>query len=229
MSSIIHKDKSVFFCFRVIINLMKKYQKILFYSFLVFLIIFFAFITYFNRAPERITPEGNVVVSPATGDVIHIEVADSSEISFLKKGIVNTLTVQGVEPPYNIVVIEMDPTDVHVQRAPIAGEITYQEHVDGKHQNALWSKNVTELANENEKNLVVIKNEEISIGVIQVAGIMARRIVSFISPPDKVEKGEIYGKINLGSQVVLVLPAYLPLEVSVGQTLTDGESIISRY
>lgn len=211
-----------------ILNMPKVKQKLA-SVLILFVVGSFAFITYFNRAPERMIPEGNVIVSPATGDVIHIETANTNEVSFLKKGIVNTLTVQGVEPPYNIVVIEMDPTDVHVQRTPIAGEITYQEHVDGKHQNALWSKNVTELANENEKNLVVIKNEEISIGVIQVAGIMARRIVSFVSPSDKVEKGEIYGKINLGSQVVLVLPAYLPLEVSVGQTLIDGESIISRY
>jgi len=208
---------------------MKKYQKISLYSSISIFVIVFAFITYFNRAPDRIIPEGNVIVSPATGDVIHIEKANANEISFLKKGIVNTLTVQGVEPPYNIIVIEMDPTDVHVQRSPIGGEVIYQEHIDGQHKNAQWSKNVTELANENEKNLIVVKNDDLSVGVIQVAGIMARRIVSFVSQNDKLEKGDIYGKIKLGSQVVIVLPEYLEINTEIGDVLVDGESIISRY
>ncbi len=198
-------------------------------TFVVFFICIISFVIYFNRAPERMIPEGNVVVSPATGDVIHIEKADSNTISFLKKGIVNSLSINGMEPPYHIVVIEMDPTDVHVQRAPIQGEVTYQEHYPGKHQNALWSKNVTELANENEKNIIVIQNQDISVGVIQVAGIMARRIVSYVSPADNLAQGEIYGRIKLGSQVVVVLPGSLALNVSLGETLVDGESILATY
>lgn len=192
-------------------------------------IVLFIFVIYFNRAPERITPEGNTIISPATGDIIHIETANTNTISFLKKGIENTLTIEGLEPPYNIVVIEMDPTDVHVQRSPIDGKITYQEHIDGSHKNALWSKNVTELANENEKNIVIVKNEDLSVGVIQVAGIMARRIVSYVSPADMLKKGEIYGRIKLGSQVVVILPEKLTLDVSIGDTLVDGESILASY
>ncbi len=206
---------------------MENNFKIILLIVIVFLcLIFFA---YFNRAPERNTPEGRVVISPASGDIIHLETAESTQVSFLKKGVQNSLTVQGIKPPYSIIVIEMDPTDVHVQRSPIDGEIIYQEHIDGKHQNALWSKNVKQLVNENEKNIIVVKNEDISIGVIQVAGIMARRIVSFVSPTDILKKGEIYGKIKLGSQVVLILPAHIPLEVSLGDTLVDGESIIATY
>lgn len=206
----------------------KTFRKIFVICVVIFALIA-SFIIYFNRAPERIIPEGNVVVSPATGDVIHIEKADTNTISFLKKGIVNSLSVNDMEPPYNIVVIEMDPTDVHVQRSPIQGEIIYQEHYDGKHQNALWSKNVTELANENEKNILVIKNQDVSVGVIQVAGIMARRIVSYVSPTDTLAKGEIYGRIKLGSQVVVILPESLDLDVSLGDTLVDGESILATY
>jgi phosphatidylserine decarboxylase len=207
----------------------KKQEKTLSISAITFLVIALAFVMYFNRAPERTIPQGAVIVSPATGDVIHIEKANTQEISFLKKGIQNTLTVQGIEPPYNIVVIEMDPTDVHVQRAPIEGEIIYQEHIPGAHKNALWSANVEELANENEKNLIVIENEDISVGVIQVAGIMARRIESFVSPSDTLEKGQIYGRIKLGSQVVVILPESIKPQTSPGDTLIDGESIIGVY
>ena len=189
----------------------------------------FGFLQYFNRAPERVIPEGNVIVSPASGDVIHIEEVSTPEISFFKKDIENRLTIQGVEPPYTVVVIEMDPTDVHVQRAPISGEIIYQEHIDGHHRNALWSENVHKLANENEKNLMVIQNDELSVGIIQVAGIMARRIVSYISPADKLEKGDIYGRIKLGSQVVIILPKDIELQTSLGSKLIDGESVIGVY
>jgi phosphatidylserine decarboxylase len=194
-----------------------------------FVVVLFVFISYFNRAPERITPTGNSIVSPATGDVIYIENADSNEVSFLKKGIQNTFALQGMEPPYNIVVIEMDPMDVHVQRAPIEGEIVYQEHITGKYKNALWSEDVHALANENEKNLMVIVNENLSVGVIQVAGIMARRIISYVSPADILQKGELYGRIKLGSQVILILPENLDLEISVGQSLVDGETIVAFY
>jgi len=204
------------------------YKRIL-YAFLIFLVLLFSFVTYFNRSPNRDIPKGNVIVSPATGDVIRIEKADANTISFLKKGIGNSLTVNGMEPPYNIIVIEMDPTDVHVQRSPIQGEVIYQEHFAGRHQNALWSPDVTELANENEKNIIVMQNQDISVGVIQVAGIMARRIVSFVSPTDNLEKGEIYGKIKLGSQVVVILPESLTLKVSLGDALVDGESVLATY
>lgn len=207
---------------------MKKFRK-LFLPLGVVAVFLTAFILYFNRAPERTIPEGNVVVSPASGDVIHIESASTNEVSFLKKGIQNTLTIQGIEPPYNIVVIEMDPTDVHVQRAPIDGKVVYQEHIDGAHQNALWSKDVHALANENEKNLVVFQNQDMSVGVIQVAGIMARRIVSYITPEDILTKGDIYGRIKLGSQVVVILPQNISPEVHVGDTLVDGVSIIAKY
>ncbi|MCF7831652.1 MAG: phosphatidylserine decarboxylase [Candidatus Pacebacteria bacterium] len=203
--------------------------KIIFLSILFFAVAVFGFLSYFNRAPERIIPTGNSVVSPATGDVIHIETADSNEVSFLKKGIQNTFALQGIEPPYTIVVIEMDPMDVHVQRASIEGKIVYQEHIAGKYKNALWSKDVHALANENEKNLLVIENDQLSVGVIQVAGIMARRIISYVSPADPIEKGELYGRIKLGSQVVLILPESLNLEISVGQSLVDGETVVAFY
>lgn len=203
--------------------------KRIFLGLMIFAVAVFGFLSYFNRAPQRTVPTGNSIVSPASGDVIHIETANLNEVSFLKKGIQNTFALQGMEPPYNIVVIEMDPMDVHVQRAPIEGEIIYQEHITGKYKNALWSKDVHALANENEKNLIVMANDDLSVGVIQVAGIMARRIISYVSPADILQKGDIYGRIKLGSQVVLILPENLDLEISVGQSLVDGETVVAFY
>lgn len=187
------------------------------------------FVFYFNRVPNRNIPNGNVIVSPANGDVIHIESVESKTIHFFKNDIENILAIQEIEPPYKIVVIEMDLKDIHVQRAPIEGKVVYQEHFPGAHKNALSSPNVKQLANINEKNLIVFKNNEISVGVSQVAGLAARRIRSFVKIGDTLKKGDVYGRIILGSQVVVILPEKAILNVSTGETLIDGESIIATY
>ncbi|MEA4910792.1 Phosphatidylserine decarboxylase proenzyme [bioreactor metagenome] len=187
------------------------------------------FISYFNRTPERVIPVGQTIVSPANGRVIGIENINSPEIVFFKDDVKNVLSLNDIKPPYTIIVIEMNLKNIHAQRAPIDGEIIYQEHFSGAHKNALTSENLTQLANVNEKNLIVIKNEDISVGVIQVAGLAARRIKSFVNINENIEKGDIYGKILLGSQVVLILPQNLELNVSLGEILIDGESVIAKY
>ena len=191
-----------------------------------FLILFYI---YFNRVPDRVIPQGNVVVAPANGKIIGIEEVDQNMISFFKNDIENKLTVNKIDPPYKIIVIEMNLKNVHVQRAPISGEIIDQEYFEGKHKNALSSDNLEQLANVNEKNLIVIKNDSLSVGVVQVAGIAARRIQSFVKINDRLDKGDIYGRILLGSQVVLIIPGSVSLNVKVGDVLIDGESIIATY
>lgn len=187
------------------------------------------FVLYFNRIPKRIIPEGNTIVSPANGKVINIKSSNDNEIEFLKNDIKNTLTVSNINPPFTIITIEMNLKNIHVQRAPVAGIVTYEKHFDGTHKNALSSSNADQLVDTNEKNLVVFENQNISVGVIQVAGLVARRIKSFVSPGDTVKKGDIYGKIILGSQVVVILPTEAEITASIGETLTDGESIIAKY
>lgn len=187
------------------------------------------FITYFNRTPDRTIPEGNVIVSPANGEVIHIESVNDQKISFFKNDVENTLTMNEMEPPYTVVVIEMDLKDIHAQRSPINGTILYQEHMDGEHRNALFSENVEYLARVNEKNVIVFGNDDLRVGAVQVAGIAARRIQSFVEIDDVLSKGDIYGRILLGSQVVLVLPKDTTLKSRVGDVLIDGESIVATY
>ena len=197
---------------------------------LVFLfIICSTFILYFNRIPKRIIPEGNVIVSPANGKVVDIKSSNNNEIEFFKNDIKNTLTISNVNPPFTIITIEMNLKNVHVQRAPVEGKITYEKHFDGMHKNALSSSNTNHLIDTNEKNLVVFENQNISVGVVQVAGILARRIRSFVNLGDTVKKGDIYGKIILGSQVVVILPKEAKITTSVGETLIDGESLIAKY
>lgn len=187
------------------------------------------FISYFNRIPERIIPQGNTIVSPANGKVIHIESINNPEIKFFKNDVENILTIHQIKHPYTIIVIEMNLKNIHVQKAPIAGKIIYQEHFPGKHKNALSQNNSKELVNTNEKNLIVFKNNDLSVGVVQVAGLTARRIISFVNIGDEIKKGAIYGKIILGSQVVVILPQKANLTTKVGDILTDGESVIAEY
>ena len=79
------------------------------------------------------------------------------------------------------------------------------------------------------KNLIVFKNEKIAIGVIQVAGKAARRIRSYVMPGSILEKGQVYGRILLGSQVVVIIPANITLNVATGDKVIDGETILGEY
>jgi phosphatidylserine decarboxylase len=187
------------------------------------------FIAFFNRAPERVIPAGNVITSPANGDIIHIEKSDKDTVTFFKNDTENTISANNISKPYSIVVIEMDPSDVHVQRSPISGSVVYQEHVNGAHKNALSSPGVEKLANVNEKNIIFFENNDIKVGVIQVAGLAARRIRSFVTMGDVLARGDIYGRIILGSQVVMILPESAHITAQVGDTLIDGESIVAQY
>lgn len=206
-----------------------KKWKILHYL-LVIIIPGYVFVNYFNRIPERkIIPKENIILSPANGKIIHIEKIDSSIISFFKKEIENSLTITNIPPPYNIIVIEMNLKDVHAQRAPIDGEVIFQEHMKGKHLNALKNAEKNKLANLNEKNIVIFKNEKIAIGVIQVAGKAARRIRSYVKEGSVLQRGEVYGRIILGSQVVVVIPAQVKLNVEIGEKTIDGETILGEY
>jgi len=208
---------------------MKKTNKRILYTITFLLLVVMGFVVFFNRAPERETPQGNTVVSPANGKIIGIETATGSEFSFLKKGYKNSISLENMESPYKVILIEMNLKNVHVQRAPIDGEIIYQEHFDGAHKNALSKKNNSNLININEKNIVIIKNDDISVGIVQVAGAAARRIQSFVLENNILSKGSIYGRILLGSQVVLILPDTINVLVHEGDVLIDGETIVAEY
>ena len=190
------------------------------------ILIILAFIVFFNRAPQRTIP-GNGIVSPASGKVIEIRDAENADIIFQKEGVANHVDVPEVSGPVKIILIQMSPKDVHVQRAPITGQIIRMDHYDGKHHNAL-GKDELVLVEENEKTVTVFKNDSDTIGVVQVAGIAARRIRNKLGVGDTPQKGDIYGKILLGSQVVVIIPASHDIAVKVGDRTVDGETIIAN-
>lgn len=206
---------------------MKFLKKILGYTLGAIIILLFAFVIYFNRMPERLTPIGDHIVSPANGKIIEIKDVTSPDIVFQKKGVENHVSIPEINEPMHVVLIEMNLSDVHVQRAPISGIVLRTEHFDGKHKNAL-GKDADILMDENEKVVTVFGNEKEKIGVVQVAGLAARRIRNMIETNDSVVQGEIYGKILLGSQVVVMIPETRNLNVAVGDTVIDGETILAK-
>ncbi len=183
---------------------------------------------FFNRVPERDTPQDFSIVSPANGKVIKIQEVLGERIEFFKGDVLQIVDASMGLGEYNVIVIEMNLKNVHTQRAPIGGKIIYQKHFAGEFRNAIFSKDKEYLANTNEKTLTVFEDDKgMRVGVVQVAGKMARRINSFKNVGDVVIKGEPYGNIELGSQVVLILPVDLNIQTKEGDILVDGESIIT--
>lgn len=197
------------------------------YIFVLIVVFFVLFLFYFMRTPTRDIPKNTHIISPANGKIIAIDHIEDEHLSFFKEGVSNELEVSGVTLPAHVVVIQMNLKNVHVQRAPIEGTVTYIKHTRGRFKNAIYNKNKKTLADVNEKNLIIIKNKHESIGVIQVAGFLARRIKSYVHVGQKVTEGQKIGFIMFGSQVVLVIPKTRKLLVSVGDITIDGETVVA--
>jgi phosphatidylserine decarboxylase len=119
----------------------------------------------------------------------------------------------------------MSAFDVHVNRSPVSGVVLKSKYYPGKFKIA--SGNVS---TRNEKNLLVIQSEHGKIGVIQIAGFVARRIVQYVEVGDQVEIGDRLGMIKFGSRVDLIIPKEnSKIIVSEGARPTAGETIIAQY
>ena len=118
----------------------------------------------------------------------------------------------------------MSPFDVHVQRAPVTGKIVKTQYYPGKFKIALGNVDT-----ENEKNLIVIDSQYGKIGVIQIAGFVARRIVQYVNVGDNINMGDRLGMIRFGSRVNLIIP-YSKFKVMVfeGEKPTAGETIMAK-
>jgi len=187
------------------------------------------FYLYFNRDPVRQIPPGKNVVSPADGKIIGI--VDLSKIKKkeikIKKGLMGEIKTIASDIPNAkyLISIFMSVFDMHVQRAPVGGNVISTAHKKGKFLIA----NKLKALIENEKNEVVIENKDIGkIKVIQAAGAFARRVVCFAKKSEILLKGQRIGRIKLGSQVVLIIPG-LKLKVKKGMHVSAGETIIAEY
>lgn len=165
---------------------------------------------YFFRNPARKIPmDERLIVSPADGTVQEIVQLENDD--FIKTRCTK-------------VVIFLSVFDVHVNRAPIAGEIKVQKYICGRFRPAYKDS----VGYENERHLIGIENEQLRVTVTQIAGILARRIVSWVTLEDKLEKGELYGLIRFGSCTEIVVPANVEVLVKKGDKVRGGETVIGR-
>jgi phosphatidylserine decarboxylase len=172
-----------------------------------------AFLAYFFRDPARVTPlrEGLVI---ASGDG-------------------RIAAIERVRPPSELGLGEAERTristflslfDVHINRAPVAGRITRSIYVPGSFLNAARDK----ASEENERRGIVIATAAgADIAVVQIAGLIARRIVTFVTEGESVGVGQRFGLIRFGSRVDVYLPPGRGALVSIGQRAVGGETVLA--
>jgi len=177
-----------------------------------FLLILSSYIFYFFRDPQRFIPIEDVIVSPADGVITFIGDSPGPE----------SITTDN---DFTKISIFLNIFNVHVNRIPTEGIIKEIKYIKGKFINATFDKS----SNENERNIICIenKNKEI-IYVVQIAGLIARRIVCNIKEKQFIKKGNRFGIIKFGSRVDLYLPKNYKILVSKGQTVLGGETILSN-
>ncbi|GLP87622.1 phosphatidylserine decarboxylase proenzyme [Tritonibacter mobilis] len=168
---------------------------------------------YFFRDPERVTPaRPGLVVSPADGVISLIEPA----IPPAELGLPDV--------PLTRVSVFMSVFNCHVNRAPVAGEVTAVAYRPGKFFNASLDK----ASADNERNSLAIRMEDgRDLAVVQIAGLVARRIVCFVKPGAHLDRGTRFGLIRFGSRLDVYLPEGVTPLVDLGQTMVAGETVIA--
>jgi phosphatidylserine decarboxylase len=169
---------------------------------------------WFFREPKRVLPSrAGVVVSAADGTVATVaEVMPPAELEL------------GDTPMLRVSVF-LSVFDVHVQRTPVAGEVVRKIYHPGK----FLSADLDKASEENERNTVLLRTSEgTQIVVVQIAGLVARRIVCHIDEGDKVEAGATYGLIRFGSRVDTYVPLGSRVVVEPGQKTIGGETVLAE-
>ncbi len=177
---------------------------------LIGLVVTFCFCGFF-RDPDRVTPDNQAaVVSPADGKVISAAVVESSAF---------------YDGPSLKISIFMTVFNVHVNRIPHEGRVKEISYYPGK----FFSANLEKASLENEHNAVFVEMENgRQLCVVQVAGLIARRIICHVKPGDTVLRGQRFGLICFGSRLDVYLPADTRLEVTIGEKVRAGTSILGQ-
>ena len=205
--SIIAQEGYPFIIFSLVITVFISFFGIFWLIILMLAITFF--VVWFFRNPERyFQDEEKLVISPADGKVIKI---DNVEI---------TGTIDG---KYKKISIFMNVFNVHVNRAPYSGKIEAINYHEGK----FLSANLDKASVDNERNEVMIRTEDgRALWAVQIAGLIARRIVFWFNVGSTVEKGDRFGLIRFGSRVDLYLPEDSKITVKLGDKVKSGETPI---
>ncbi|WP_121353748.1 phosphatidylserine decarboxylase family protein [Flavisolibacter nicotianae] len=175
------------------------------------IIALFLFIISFFRIPARSHASGDdLIVAPCDGTVVVIEEVDADEY----------FTDRRLQ-----LSIFMSPLNVHVNRNPVSGDVMYSQYHKGKYLVAWHPKSSTE----NERHSVVYKQDGKEMLVKQIAGALAKRIVNYLKPGDKVEMGEEMGFIKFGSRVDLLLPLGTKIDVKINQKVKGGVTVLGKW
>jgi len=167
------------------------------------------FSAWFFRDPERVTPEdGHAVVSPADGTIVKITPTDEN-------GFLGDRRLQ--------ISIFMSLFNVHVNRAPLSGTVETVQYSPGK----FLAANLDKASLENERNAILIQtSSRYRLLVIQIAGLIARRIACWVKPGDAVVRGQRFGLIRFGSRLDVFLPLDTDVRVQLKQKVKAGETIL---
>lgn len=170
---------------------------------------------FFFRDPDRVTPKvDNVLVSPADGVVTQIE-----------KDVLPPVELELKNKKFTKISIFLNVFNVHVNRVPAEGKIEKVIYIPGK----FLSANFNEASEENERNVAYMKTKsKKDVIFTQVAGLVARRIVSELEDGQEVKAGDKYGIIRFGSRLDLYLPKDVAILTEVGQTMIGGETVIAN-
>lgn len=169
-----------------------------------------AFVTFFFRNPSRTIPDGcELVLSPADGMVM---------------GVTELFEDQFLNASGKKVTIFLSVFDVHVNRSPIAGEIKFQQYTCGRFRPAYKES----VGCENERHSIGLENDCMRVVVTQIAGLIARRIVSWVTLGDSLQSGERYGLIKFGSCTEVIVPDSVEIVVKKGDRVKGGVTVIGR-
>lgn len=169
------------------------------------------FCIFFFRNPERVIPEQvGVVVSPADGKIM--DVSKVEEPRFIKGEAIR-------------IRIFLSLFDVHINRMPLAGEITWIHQVSGRFLPAYKE----EASANNQRNYIGIESNEGRVMVVQITGLIARRLVCWVSSGQILGRGERLGLIRFGSCTELYLPCHADVQVHPGDKVRGGKSVIAKF
>jgi phosphatidylserine decarboxylase len=170
-----------------------------------------AFTVWFFRDPARPTPPGTFGLAPADGRVIRLDRKASCPVS---------------GKPALKVSVFMNVFSVHVNRMPLDGAVELQDYRPG----ALVNASLDKASEKNERNVLVVSTPDGHVfEMVQIAGLVARRIVSWVKAGDEVRRGQRFGMIRFGSRVDLYLPRDAELMVALGQNVNAGWSPVWRW
>lgn len=168
------------------------------------------FICCFFRDPDRlVSKEEDAIASPADGKIVFADIVESNRF---------------IEGPCLKISIFMSVFNVHVNRIPFSGTVKRIEYHPGK----FFQANLDKASEENEHNAIIADCNGSEICFVQIAGLVARRILCGLQPGDEVNKGERFGMICFGSRVDIYLPPEAQALVKVGDRVFGGSSVIGR-